>query len=58
MSNYTHETAPTQCVEANGVRNAYRPFVTRCKTFQLLLAFWFSNFAYLSEDVGTRTTLK
>jgi hypothetical protein len=26
MSNYTHQTAPTQFVEANGVRFAYRRF--------------------------------
>ena len=26
MSNYTHETAPTQIVEANGIRYAYRRF--------------------------------
>jgi hypothetical protein len=49
MSNYTHETAPTQFFEANGVRYAYRRFVTRRKIFQLLLAFWFSKFAYVSD---------
>jgi len=26
MSNYTHETAPTQIVEADGIRYAYRRF--------------------------------
>ena len=26
MSNYTHQTAPTQFVEANGIRFAYRRF--------------------------------
>src|ERR1700745_2759525 len=26
MRNYTHETAPTQIVEANGIRYAYRRF--------------------------------
>ena len=26
MSNYTHHTAPTQFVEANGIRFAYRRF--------------------------------
>jgi hypothetical protein len=29
MSNYTHERVPTQFVEANGVRYAYRRFVAR-----------------------------
>src|SRR5712675_1618225 len=26
MSNYTHQTAPTQFIEANGIRFAYRRF--------------------------------
>jgi len=26
MSNYTHQTAPTEFVEANGIRFAYRRF--------------------------------
>ena len=26
MSNYTHQTTPTQFVEANGIRFAYRRF--------------------------------
>ena len=26
MSNYTHETAPTQFVESGGIRYAYRRF--------------------------------
>src|SRR6476660_7749505 len=26
MSKYTHQTAPTQCLEANGIRFAYRRF--------------------------------
>ena len=26
MRNYTHQTAPTQFVEANGIRFAYRRF--------------------------------
>jgi len=29
MSNYTHQTAPTQFVEAAGVRFAYRRFAVR-----------------------------
>ena len=29
MSNYTHETAPTQFIEAAGIRFAYRRFANR-----------------------------
>jgi hypothetical protein len=29
MGNYTHQTAPTQFVEAAGTRFAYRPFANR-----------------------------
>jgi NAD(P)-dependent dehydrogenase (short-subunit alcohol dehydrogenase family) len=29
MSNYTHQTAPTQIVEAAGIRFAYRRFANR-----------------------------
>ncbi len=29
MSNYTHQTAPTQFVEAAGIRFAYRRFANR-----------------------------
>jgi pimeloyl-ACP methyl ester carboxylesterase len=43
MSNYTHETAPTQIVEANGVRYAYRRFGKAGTVPLLFLGYFNSN---------------
>jgi pimeloyl-ACP methyl ester carboxylesterase len=43
MSNYTHETAPTQIVETNGVRYAYRRFGKAGTAPLLFLGYFNSN---------------
>ena len=43
MSNYTHETAPTQIVEANGIRYAYRRFGKAGTVPLLFLGYFNSN---------------
>ena len=43
MSNYTHETVPTQFVEADGIRYAYRRFGKRGTIPLLLLGYFNSN---------------
>jgi pimeloyl-ACP methyl ester carboxylesterase len=43
MSNYTHETVPTQFVEANGIRYAYRRFGQSGTIPLLLLGYFNSN---------------
>jgi pimeloyl-ACP methyl ester carboxylesterase len=43
MSNYTHETVPTQFVEANGIRYAYRRFGKPGKAPLLFLGYFNSN---------------
>src|SRR5579859_7106775 len=43
MSNYTHETVPTDFVEAGGIRYAYRRFGKVGKTPLLLLGYFNSN---------------
>src|SRR5438876_11296915 len=42
MSNYTHETAPTQFVEAEGIRYAYRRF-GKAGTVPLLFLEYFNS---------------
>jgi pimeloyl-ACP methyl ester carboxylesterase len=42
MSSYTHETAPTQIVEANGIRYAYRRF-GKARTVPLLFLGYFNS---------------
>ena len=43
MSNYTHETVPTQSVEANGIRYAYRRFGKAATVPLLFLEYFNSN---------------
>ncbi len=43
MSNYTHETAPTEIVEANGIRYAYRRFGKAGTVPLLFLGYFNSN---------------
>ncbi len=43
MSNYTHETVPTQFIEANGIRYAYRRFGKVGKVPLLFLEYFNSN---------------
>jgi len=43
VNNYTHETVPTQFVEANGIRYAYRRFGKTGKVPLLLLEYFNSN---------------
>jgi pimeloyl-ACP methyl ester carboxylesterase len=43
VSNYTHETAPTQFVEANGIRYAYRRFGKAAAVALLFLGYFNSN---------------
>jgi pimeloyl-ACP methyl ester carboxylesterase len=43
VSNYTHETAPTQIVEANGIRYAYRRFGKAGTVPLLFLGYFNSN---------------
>ena len=42
MSNYTHETVPTQFVETKGIRHAYRRF-GKAGTFAVFLEYFNSN---------------
>jgi pimeloyl-ACP methyl ester carboxylesterase len=42
MRNYTHETVPTQFVEANGIRYAYRRF-GKPRTISLLFLEYFNS---------------
>ena len=42
-SNYTHETVPTQFVEAEGIRYAYRRLVTAGTVPLLFLEYFNSN---------------
>ena len=51
MSNYTHETVPTQFVEANGIRYAYRRFGKRGTIPLLLLGYFNSNLDGWDPDV-------
>ena len=43
MGNYTHETVPTQFVEANGIRYAYRRFGKPGTIPLLFLGYFNSN---------------
>ena len=43
MSNYTHETVPTQCVEADGIRYTYRRFGMAGTVPLLFLGYFNSN---------------
>ena len=51
MSNYTHETAPTQFVEANGIRYAYRRFGKPGTIPLLFLGYFNSNMDGWDPDV-------
>jgi pimeloyl-ACP methyl ester carboxylesterase len=51
MSNYTHETVPTQFVEADGIRYAYRRFGKRGTIPLLLLGYFNSNMDGWDPDV-------
>jgi len=51
MSNYTHETVPTQFVEANGIRYAYRRFGKRGTIPLLLQGYFNSNMDGWDPDV-------
>jgi pimeloyl-ACP methyl ester carboxylesterase len=51
MSNYTHETAPTQFVEANGIRYAYRRFGKSGTIPLLFLGYFNSNMDGWDPDV-------
>ena len=50
-SNYTHETVPTQFVEADGIRYAYRRFGKRGTIPLLLLGYFNSNMDGWDPDV-------
>ena len=51
MSNYTHETVPTQFVEANGIRYAYRRFGKPGAIPLLFLGYFNSNMDGWDPDV-------
>jgi pimeloyl-ACP methyl ester carboxylesterase len=51
MSNYTHETVPTQVVEANGIRYAYRRFGKPGTIPLLFLQYFNSNMDGWDPDV-------
>ena len=51
MSNYTHETVPTQFVEANGIRYAYRRFGKPDTMPLLFLGYFNSNMDGWDPDV-------
>jgi pimeloyl-ACP methyl ester carboxylesterase len=51
MSNYTHETVPTQFVEANGIRYAYRRFGKPGTIPLLFLQYFNSNMDGWDRDV-------
>jgi len=51
MSNYTHETVPTQFVEANGIRYAYRRFGKPGRIPLLFLGYFNSNMDGWDPDV-------
>jgi pimeloyl-ACP methyl ester carboxylesterase len=53
MSNYTHETVPTQFVEANGIRFAYRRFGKPGTIPLLFLEYFNSNMDGWDPDVTT-----
>src|SRR5579862_7048000 len=54
MGNYTHETAPTQFVEADGIRYGYRRFGKLGTTPQLFLGYFNSNMDGWDPDVTNR----
>jgi pimeloyl-ACP methyl ester carboxylesterase len=54
MNNDTHETAPTQCVETNGIRYAYRRFGKRGTIPLLFLGYFNSNMDAWDPEVTNR----
>jgi pimeloyl-ACP methyl ester carboxylesterase len=54
MGNYTHETVPTQFVEANGIRYAYRRFGQPGTIPLLFLGYFNSNMDGWDPDVTNR----
>jgi pimeloyl-ACP methyl ester carboxylesterase len=50
-SNYTHEMVPTQFVEANGIRYAYRRFGKRGTIPLLFLGYFNSNMDGWDPDI-------